>query len=101
MSIVILNYDCGNLASVTNIVNYIGYSSIVSNKKEDIESCDKIILPGVGLFGHGCPLGLNARYAEWFGKAPGFSGDHLPSPGRSSEVIKRMLGRSAMELIRP
>jgi glutamine amidotransferase len=47
---VILNYGLGNPKSVQNILRKVGQKSIVSSKKEDIESCDVLIIPGVGHF---------------------------------------------------
>ncbi len=52
-NIVIIDYNMGNLASVANALEYLGYKSIISNKIEDIESADYIILPGVGAFADG------------------------------------------------
>jgi len=49
--IAIIDYGMGNLQSVANILDYIGEASIITNKKEEIESADKLILPGVGAFG--------------------------------------------------
>ena len=53
MKIVIVDYNCGNTKSISNAVEYLGYSSVISNRKQDILSCDRIILPGVGSFGQG------------------------------------------------
>jgi len=51
--IVIVDYNMGNLASVANALDYIGYKAIISNKVDDIKSADYIILPGVGAFADG------------------------------------------------
>lgn len=51
--IVIIDYGISNLKSVKNILEAMGAKVIVSNKKEDIERADKIILPGVGSFDEG------------------------------------------------
>jgi len=49
--ICILNYGSGNVKSVFNLTNYLGYNTIISNKKDDINQASHIILPGVGSFG--------------------------------------------------
>ena len=51
--IVIIDYGISNLKSVKNIFEAMGAKVVVSNKKEDIEKADKIILPGVGSFDEG------------------------------------------------
>lgn len=50
--IAIIDYGAGNLHSVKNALDFLGAESIISNNSEEILSCDKIILPGVGAFGH-------------------------------------------------
>jgi len=50
--ITILDYGIGNLRSVLHKVNKID-KAIISNKIEDIEKADKIIIPGVGHFKKG------------------------------------------------
>ncbi len=51
--IVIIDYGLGNLGSVSNMLRKIGVESIVSSNKTDIESADKLILPGVVAFDQG------------------------------------------------
>lgn len=51
--IVIIDYKVGNLNSILNMLNRIGQKSIISDNLEDIESADKLILPGVGAFDYG------------------------------------------------
>ena len=48
--IAIIDYGAGNLFSVQNALNFLGAENIVTNKKEDLEKADKLILPGVGAF---------------------------------------------------
>ena len=48
--IAIIDYGVGNLFSLTSSFAAIGAEVKVTNKKEDIESADRIILPGVGAF---------------------------------------------------
>lgn len=49
----IIDYGIGNLTSIKNMLKRIGTESVISNKKEDIEHADKLILPGVGSFDYG------------------------------------------------
>ena len=46
----IINYGMGNVFSVSKAVEHIGYNTKICNFPEDLESVDKIILPGVGAF---------------------------------------------------
>ena len=48
--IAIIDYGAGNIFSVKNALDYIGLPSLLTDKKEDIENADGIILPGVGAF---------------------------------------------------
>ena len=50
-SIVIINYGMGNLRSVGNAISMLGYSPLISDRKDVIASCDAYVLPGVGAFG--------------------------------------------------
>lgn len=47
----IVDYGAGNLRSVQNTLDEIGAVYKVTNKAEDVERAQKIILPGVGHFG--------------------------------------------------
>ena len=51
MRVVIIDYDAGNIRSVSNALKRLGIEPTVSNKKEDILTADKLILPGVGAAG--------------------------------------------------
>jgi len=46
----IIDYGMGNLRSVYNKFKRMGINCMISSKKEDIESAEKLILPGVGHF---------------------------------------------------
>ncbi|NDL68679.1 imidazole glycerol phosphate synthase subunit HisH [Anaerotalea alkaliphila] len=50
MKIGIIDYGMGNLKSVSNALDYIGADHLISSKVEELEVCDKLILPGVGAF---------------------------------------------------
>ena len=51
--VAIVDYGLGNLRSVAGAVEKVGYEPVISNKAEDLERVDKLILPGVGAFGDG------------------------------------------------
>ncbi len=46
----IIDYDAGNLKSVEKALVSLGEEVIVSRKREELLTCDKVILPGVGSF---------------------------------------------------
>lgn len=51
--IVILDYECGNLASIQRMLQKIGVDSIITNDIETINKADKLIIAGVGQFDFG------------------------------------------------
>lgn len=51
--IAILDYGLGNLGSIANMLKVIGEKSSITNKVEEINDADGIILPGVGAFDAG------------------------------------------------
>ncbi len=48
--ITIIDYGAGNLANVTNALNYLGIDSTVVSDPDSVYKAEKIILPGVGAF---------------------------------------------------
>ncbi len=46
--IAIIKYNAGNIRSVQNALNRLGYNSIITDNKEEILAADKVIFPGVG-----------------------------------------------------
>ncbi len=50
MSVVIIDYGMGNLASVQRAVSELGKNSRIINEPGELVGADKIILPGVGSF---------------------------------------------------
>jgi glutamine amidotransferase len=46
----IVDYGMGNLASVANAFEYLGFDSVVCSKPIEIVNVERIILPGVGSF---------------------------------------------------
>jgi glutamine amidotransferase len=51
-NVVIINYGMGNLGSIENMIRRVGGSPVISASKEIIKQAEKLILPGVGHFGH-------------------------------------------------
>lgn len=55
----IIDYGMGNISSVANAVEYCGYSAVICQKPQELNTVDKLILPGVGAFGD-CMKNLHA-----------------------------------------
>lgn len=53
MSILIIDYKCGNVASVYNVLKHLGQNVVISDDCRAIENAEKIIIPGVGSFEFG------------------------------------------------
>lgn len=66
----ILNYELGNLKSIKNAMDYCGFSYVISSDVKELQSCERLIVPGVGAFGTGMQnlkkLGLDALLIESF-----------------------------------
>jgi len=52
MKVAIIDYNAGNLLSVTNALTFLNIEHSVTNEKYEIEHADAIIFPGVGAFGN-------------------------------------------------
>jgi glutamine amidotransferase len=48
----IVDYGCGNLASLENALAVLGFCSQRVSRAEEISRMSRMILPGVGNFGH-------------------------------------------------
>lgn len=46
----IIDYGAGNIFSVKNALDYLGFENKLTNKAQDLIDSDAIILPGVGAF---------------------------------------------------
>ena len=46
--IAIIKYNAGNIRSVQNALQRLGYESIITDNKEEIINAEKVIFPGVG-----------------------------------------------------
>ena len=51
MKLTVLDYGAGNLKSVTNMLEAIGHTYILTDKKEDVLNSERVIFPGQGHFG--------------------------------------------------
>ena len=61
--IILVDYGAGNLQSIANAINYLGYEAIVSSDPEKILSADQIVLPGVGSY-HRAMENLSNQYID-------------------------------------
>lgn len=61
----IINYGLGNLGSIQNMLKMIGEKSVISDDKDELERCDKLILPGVGAFDAGMGRLTDSGLAEF------------------------------------
>uniref|UniRef100_UPI00352B7A41 imidazole glycerol phosphate synthase subunit HisH n=1 Tax=Aerococcus urinaeequi TaxID=51665 RepID=UPI00352B7A41 len=48
--IAIVDYGLGNIANLTNALEFLGHEVTITNNKEELKKAEKIILPGVGHF---------------------------------------------------
>lgn len=48
--IIIIDYDCGNLVSIKNMIKKIGFDAVITSDPSVVMQASKIILPGVGFF---------------------------------------------------
>ncbi|GAB1262025.1 imidazole glycerol phosphate synthase subunit HisH [Aurantivibrio plasticivorans] len=48
--VAVLNYGAGNVRSIMNALAVMNCDAVLSDKPEDIEASDKLIIPGVGAF---------------------------------------------------
>lgn len=52
MKIGVIDYGVGNLRSIQKAFEHLGVQAIISGDLEQLMSCDKLVLPGVGAFAH-------------------------------------------------
>lgn len=60
MTITIIDYGMGNLASIQNMLKSLGILAVISSDPKEISSAEKLILPGVGSFDQGVER-INSR----------------------------------------
>ena len=91
--IAIVDYGAGNLMSVHNTLDYLGYENKIAASADVIENAAGVILPGVGAF----PDAMAALTDFWFdgGGAEGCKGKAVPRylPRHADAV--RGIGRGA------
>lgn len=51
--VTIIDYHCGNLGSIANMLKKLGYPSEIVTTPQKVMSAEKLILPGVGSFDYG------------------------------------------------
>lgn len=56
----IIDYGMGNLRSVENALKELRQPCLISGEKDELEACDRLILPGVGAFGD-CMANIHER----------------------------------------
>lgn len=59
----IIDYGMGNLQSVANACDYLGYRPVILKRPQDLAGLRRVILPGVGAFAQGAG---NLKSAGWF-----------------------------------
>jgi imidazole glycerol-phosphate synthase subunit HisH len=64
MKIGIIDYNAGNLGSVTSAIKALGHEVSVLKSFEDFGKIDSLVIPGVGSFGHGMEHLEKARLVE-------------------------------------
>ncbi|MCF6365355.1 MAG: imidazole glycerol phosphate synthase subunit HisH [Bacteroidales bacterium] len=64
----IIDYKAGNVRSIQNMLKKIGVKSIISDKVEDIQNAEKLILPGVGSFDYGMQQLENSKLIDVLNK---------------------------------
>jgi glutamine amidotransferase len=74
----IIDYGMGNLQSVQNALDSLDIASAILESPEDAGSCDRLILPGVGAFGHAI---ANLKKAGWIEPIRSWAADGKPFLG--------------------
>lgn len=59
-TVVVVDYGAGNLRNVCKALEHVGARPQLSDQASEIAAASKVILPGVGAFGH-CQAGLKSR----------------------------------------
>jgi len=62
--VTIVDYGLGNLGSIQNMLRYLGHDSQIASRKQEIESAEKLILPGIGSFDFGISQLLKREMVE-------------------------------------
>jgi glutamine amidotransferase len=51
MDVAVLDYDIGNLGSLSNALSYLGHRAVLIRDPSQLDGFERVILPGVGHFG--------------------------------------------------
>ncbi len=74
----IIDYNMGNHQSLVNAFNFLGFKTIITSKISKLDSCDLLILPGVGSFSNGIKnlinLQLDSFIHDWTSQHKPFIG---------------------------
>ena len=65
----IINYGFGNITSVKNAIEFIGYDAVICKNSEEIKDATHLILPGVGSFESGIK---SLKENNWFSSLQNF-----------------------------
>ena len=49
----VLDFGIGNIASILNMIQYVGAKGVEVHTPQEMQGCDRLILPGVGAFDEG------------------------------------------------
>ena len=60
--IAVLDYDAGNTKSVVKAIEALGETAVLTRDVEEIRKADKVILPGVGVFGDAWAIWKNTDW---------------------------------------
>lgn len=60
----IIDYGCGNLGSIKNMLSYLGFDSQILNDPKQLNNVSKVILPGVGAFDLGMSSLVEQQWIE-------------------------------------
>jgi len=76
--VIIIDYQLGNLFSVQQACNYLGYTAVISSDPVDLRNADYAILPGVGAFADAMDnlkkFGLEQEITEYVQRGKPFMG---------------------------
>jgi len=66
--ITIVDYDMGNIGSISNMIKKLGYKNIITSSPKEIDKANRLILPGVGSFDSGMKNLINLKLIEILNK---------------------------------
>ncbi|MCX7816466.1 MAG: imidazole glycerol phosphate synthase subunit HisH [Syntrophales bacterium] len=61
----VIDYRAGNLKSISNALDYLGLSYVISHEGQVLDKCERIIIPGVGAAGQAMENLENTGLAKW------------------------------------